>query len=88
MDWIQTHAAATTDKYMMVKLWYFNVELAFDTAPKKPVCLTVYSQPYYVRFCNGFHEKYSTPFRHKKYHGCYENFYKVILIVIQAFMMQ
>ena len=32
--------------------------------------------------------KKSTPFRHKRYHGCYECFYKVILFVIQASVMQ
>ena len=29
-----------------------------------------------------------TPFRHKKYHGCYEDFCILIIFVIQAFVMQ
>ena len=45
----------------------------------KKYCMWFYnnSQPFYTRLCNGVHEKKSTPFRHKKYHGCYEHFYKV-----------
>ena len=32
--------------------------------------------------------KKATPFRHKRYHGCYEYLYKVILFVVQASVMQ
>ena len=38
-----------------------------------------------LQWCSG---KKSTPFCYKKYHGCYEYFYKVILFVIQASVMQ
>ena len=32
--------------------------------------------------------KKSTPFRYKRYHGCYEDFYTVIMFVTQASVMQ
>ena len=35
-----------------------------------------------------FMKKKSTPFCHGLYHGCYEDFYKVVLLVIQAFVLQ
>ena len=41
---------------------------------------------FYVKFALVF-MKTSTPFRHTRYHGCYEDSYNVIILVIQAFMM-
>ena len=37
---------------------------------------------------NAVHEKKSRPFHNYIHHGCYEDFYMIIIFVVQAFVIQ